>query len=1068
MAGAVGFALRRSRAVIGAWIAVVALCGLVGAISGGSFVPTTVLAPGTESERWQELTEAADFGSSINILLTGPRAQVRRQGTAMTERLRETPEMRVISPFDAGNGGARGGSLRLLRGNSALFLADVPSDASQQPEVTLAPVREAIEATVRPPVTSRITGVPAIGEGIVDAATEATHEAELVAVPLLILVLLLIFRSPVAAAIPLIMGVGTTVAAGGLVRTIATQLSLDQIALTVTSMMALALGVDYSLLLVSRYREHRRVDPNAVSANIAAASGPASRTIAFAAVLLVAVICGAAALAVGPTISSAALGFATATIFGALSAIFVTPAVVKELDPWLDRWPLRRRRDRQSRLARPQPVLIPLLALFGLLALAAPSMGLDTGTPDVRLLPEDTPARADFEEISKTVGPGFGAAFNVVFQSRDGEPLTAERSLDRISRLQRELATDPELEAVLGPAQIGRVNRAVPAIQQALTGQSPGLARLDRGLFEAAAGSRSAGDGAAALHEATGDVARGSASLTEGIESAERGSTSLAEGVGEASDGSTRLARGAGRASTGAGRLSDRIEEARKSSAGLSNNAEVLRSDLQAGKDQLVALDDPIGAIEANLASAWRALEAMTTGRTDPRFQDALQATRAASEALTGADPGNGEPIDPGYAGVAAGIDDAEGQIDLGLYLSTRLRKQGERTQRGVGKLADGARKLDDGVARLAVANDQLANGLDRLASNGTRLPEGLGRLAAGSSRLTAGLGQVDEGAGSLSAGIGGSAVPGQLTSGLERMRRAVAEQRRNPRSRALERNSPRLFDSGMLSLALVHGAREAGRERAQFVLDLSNSGQTAQMTLFPTFDSADPRIAGLRDRISTAVHAVERPGLETAIGGPSAMLEDYKDAATARLPLTVGVFILISLLILSFAVRAVPLAAICVLLNLITVGVTFGVMQIGFGSEDPLLGGAGYVDVLGLGLTLAVVFALSIDYQVFLLARIREEYRASGSNERALRAAIGSTAGVITGAAAVMVTIFLAFCVSSYIGIRQMGVGLAVAVFLDATVVRLVLLPAAMRLAGDRVWWFPGWLDRRLPDISL
>jgi RND superfamily putative drug exporter len=235
-----------------------------------------------------------------------------------------------------------------------------------------------------------------------------------------------------------------------------------------------------------------------------------------------------------------------------------------------------------------------------------------------------------------------------------------------------------------------------------------------------------------------------------------------------------------------------------------------------------------------------------------------------------------------------------------------------------------------------------------------------------------------------------------------------------------------------------------------------------------PAYASNDARLGPLHDRVRSAAHEIEGRNLEVSVGGPGASLREFKDTTSARLPLLVVAFALISFLILMAALRAVPLAALCVVLNLLTVGVTFGVMQLGFGGADPLLGGPGYVDVISLSATLAVVFALSIDYQVFLLARIREEYKASGSNERALTAAIGSTASVITGAAAIMVAVFVAFSTSDYIAMRTIGVGLAVAVFLDATVVRLVLLPAAMRLIGERTWWLPTWLDRRMPNFSL
>jgi len=1071
MAGAAGFALRHSRMVIGAWIAIAALCGLLGMVSGSQFAPASIVAPGSESERWFNLANDAEFGANVNVLLNGPRREVRQQSEALTKRLRAA-KVRVVSPFEdtPGARAAQGNSsLRLLRRDSALLLASVPFHRDQDPAEALTPIRTAMDATVHPPVTSRITGVPTIAEGMEKGIAEATRKAESLAMPLLVIVLLLIFRSPVAAAIPLIMGLGTTIIAGGLVKTLAAVITLDQVAATLASMVALALGVDYSLLLVSRYREHRRDDPGAVRENIETAGRVTGRTIVFAAALLISVMAAAGAMSVGPIMASAAVGLTAATLLSTLTAFFVVPALLKELDPWLDRWQVPRRSGRRAPLLmRRQPIAVPIVALFALLALAAPTMALRTGAPDIKLLPEGAPARDDYEEIGKTVGPGFGAAFNVIVQSRDGTPLTTDRSLAAMTSLQRRLSKDPGIDAVLGPAVLGGLSQGVDGMEQGLTGQGPGLARLDRGLMRAADGSRSAGDGAGALEAASGEIARNSSALRDGIRAAERGSTTLAEAAGRTRSGSTRAARGSNRLSDGAARLSDQVDQARAASGALANNADVLRNDLQTGSDELRALDAPIEALSTQLTTALRALDAMTAGRDDPQFQSALQATRAASQALTGRDPGSGDQPDPGYAGIAAGIADAEGQFDLGRYLSSRLRRQGEATQRGVNQLADGARQLDEGVAQLSAANAQLADGLTQLSDNGALLPEGLSRLSEGASRLNEGVGRMEDGAGSLVTGLGGSQTRGLLTSNLERMQAGLARQRGAAQTGQLQQISPGLFDSGMLPLALVNGSPVGVRDRTQFVLDLQRSGQTAQITAFPAFETNDPRIDGLYKRIGAISHELDTPNLEVAVGGPGASLKEFKDAAASRLPAMIVAFALISLLILIVAVRAIPLAVVCVLLNLLTVGVTFGVMQFGFGSADPPLGGPGHVDVIGLSVTLAVVFALSIDYQIFLLARIREEYVASGSNERAINAAIGSTARIITGAAIVMTAIFFAFCVSSYIGIREIGFGLAIAVVLDATIVRLVLLPAAMRAIGDDVWWLPAWLDRRLPNVSL
>jgi putative drug exporter of the RND superfamily len=1071
MAGAVRFALRRPRAVIGSWVAIVALCGLLGLASGDRFEPTNLVAPGTDSARWAELLGDTDFGTNVNVLLEGPSRELRRQGQALAAELRATPRVRVVSPYDDAPASAvrDGKSLRLLRPDSALFVVDVRTAEGAEPAAALIPVRKAIGEAVSAPVSSRVAGAPALAEGSTDASYDATRQAELISVPVLMIVLLLIFGSPVAAAIPAVMGIGTAVAAGGLIKLLATQTPIDQIGPTMASMMALALGVDYSLLLVSRYREHRRADASAVSENIEVASRATGRTILFAAILLVVVMLTAAVLAVGPVLASAAIGISIATLFGALSGIVVAPALLQQLDPWLERWQMPwRRKQRKQRFARRQPIAIPLIALAALLALAAPTMGLSPGAPDITLLPESSAVRADYERVAETVGPGYGAVFNVLVQSRDGRPLTTDSSLDTLTRMQRKLATDPGIVAVLGPAELKRLARQGPKIERSLARQRKGMARLDHGLGRATDGSRAAGRGATSLSSATGEIQRGSSQLADGIQTAEQGSEQLSGGIGQASAGSAKAAAGSGRASAGAERLDSALERARKGSGNVPHNARLVERSLRDGSDRLVALGTPLGTAESSLANAWQAIEAMTAGRADPQFQSAQQAIRAASEALTGTNPSTGEQLDPGYGGVAAGIADAEGQFDLSRYLARRMERQGERSQRGVADLAKAARRLDDGMAELSSANSRLAEGLAQLDANGARLPAGLSKLTLAANRLNEGFAQVEQGAGRLASGIGSSDSSG-LTGGLSRMSASVSAQRRETQSNdSLQERSPGLFRSDVLPLAMIDGTRRPLRERTQLVLDTANGGQTAQISAFPAFATSDARISDLRERVTAITREFERPDLEIVAGGPGASLEDYKDVSTARLPAMIAAFALVSLLILIVAVRAVPLAAICVLLNLLTVGVTFGVMQLGFGTDDPLLGGPGFVDILGLGITLAVVFALSIDYQTFLLARIREEYRASGSNERALVAAIGSTAGVVTGAAAVMVAVFLAFCISPYVGIREIGVGLAVAVFLDATVVRLVLLPAAMRLVGDRVWWFPGWLDRRLPDVAL
>jgi RND superfamily putative drug exporter len=115
-----------------------------------------------------------------------------------------------------------------------------------------------------------------------------------------------------------------------------------------------------------------------------------------------------------------------------------------------------------------------------------------------------------------------------------------------------------------------------------------------------------------------------------------------------------------------------------------------------------------------------------------------------------------------------------------------------------------------------------------------------------------------------------------------------------------------------------------------------------------------------------------------------------------------------------------------------------------------------------------AILFGLSMDYEVFLLSRIREEFLKDGDTRRAVADGLAKTARVITAAAAIMVVVFLAFLTDNQVFLKLMGIGLATAIFVDATIVRMVLVPAVMQLLGSRNWWIPGWLERTLPSLDL
>ena len=233
-------------------------------------------------------------------------------------------------------------------------------------------------------------------------------------------------------------------------------------------------------------------------------------------------------------------------------------------------------------------------------------------------------------------------------------------------------------------------------------------------------------------------------------------------------------------------------------------------------------------------------------------------------------------------------------------------------------------------------------------------------------------------------------------------------------------------------------------------------------------FNTTGSRRTG--ERLEAEARAIaERSGLRTGVTGGAATLNAYGAATKDRLPLVIGAFVLFTLLALVVILRAPLLALLTVVLNLASVAAAIGVMTLICQLPDGVpLGGHPYVDTVGAGEIFGVTFGLSIDYAVFLIARMREHYDSSGDNRAAIAYGLERTASVITGAAAIMAAVFVSFAAAPIATVSQMGVGLTVAILLDATVVRIVLLPALMLLLGDRVWRVPPVLDRILPRRNV
>ena len=207
-------------------------------------------------------------------------------------------------------------------------------------------------------------------------------------------------------------------------------------------------------------------------------------------------------------------------------------------------------------------------------------------------------------------------------------------------------------------------------------------------------------------------------------------------------------------------------------------------------------------------------------------------------------------------------------------------------------------------------------------------------------------------------------------------------------------------------------------------------------------------------------------------VGGPSAQNHDQASVLVDRAPYAIAVILLVALILLLIVFRSIVIAAFSIAMNLLTVGSAFGfatlVFQNGWGTSLIGIESQGFVDAWAPLFFFALLFGLSMDYQLFLLAAIRERFQATNDTATSIKEGIARTGRPITNAAVIMIIVFIAFGVTGPIPPTELGLTLAVAVFLDATVVRVMLVPATMALLGDRNWYAPKWLQKILPHVNF
>jgi putative drug exporter of the RND superfamily len=1065
--------LRRPRRVLAAVALPIVLLSLLGLGLDSRLSPSTLDIPGTSASKAEAmLREHFGPSSPFPILLRGPAAAIDRQGPALVRALRRSdPRVTTLSPWDRG-------SVEQLRPTPrrALIIADFHTEVGEAVRHTVPELNQLLDDNVHPPLRATQTGFATISRAIQKESISSAERAELIALPILLLVLLIVFRSPLAAMIPLAFGAVTVLSSRGLLSILTHWFSVDALALTVCTMMGLALGVDYALLMVSRFREELAGGATPLEA-ATATRRTAGRTTAFAGSTLVLSMVVAFFVVPGALLASLAGTLALVVVLSVVVSTIALPALLVLIGPRVDRWRIGPRPNGRSRLMifvnaalrRPVPVAIAIGTVV--VVLAAPALALKTGPLSPGQLPHDDPVRQDYELITRTAGSGFEAPFQIVVAAEEGT-MTESGRLETLGRWQRRIAALPGVQTVVGPAQLRRAVAPLHRVGRVLLasddeGPLASFSKLGKSLGRAAGG-------VATLRGGTSEATYGAGLLSGGSSRAEDGAGLLSAGLERAEAGAERALASLDSFASRAPRLVTAQFKAAYGAKQLGIGIDVLipnlrRNAVPQGRRLQKSLNEdahgPLPELEASagagvehLDRTLSRLEAMTVGRSDPEYAAALEEARQASAAIG--------PIPAELTALRERLLlDVKNAQQVTFWLTStiegldRLSGGSLKLREGLYRLARGAKRISAVLGKQAEKAEVLSTGLPRLTGGAERLASGLGTLTAGLERLRDGLGDGYHRSYPLQSGLRRGAV--RVTSATTRLQRG--------RER-LQRSSPGLFDSGYFVLSALDGAPPRQRDAAATAVDLDNGGQAATMLIFSRYDLNSEGSIALNGTLNRdAVEIGRQTGAAAGVAGGPATLNTYSHVARDRIPFLVAAITLATFLVLVIVLRAVPVAALAVILNLLTVGVAFGILtMLTYVPDGWPLGGHAYIDAVGATMIFGVVFGLSIDYAVFLLVRMRERYDAEGDHADAIAYGLDKTARVITGAAAIMMAVFVAFGGSSIATVSQLGVGLTVAVLLDATIVRIVLLPALMLLIGDRVWWLPRWLDRAMPKLNV
>ena len=768
-------AIRHPLPLLAFWLIAFGLSFAIGRSSSDSLHTADLQISGTPADRAIKLSNE-EFGGTIAMAVLlrdtgGDTRRVDREGPRIVRRLERIPGVRVLNPW--GIGGTR--TLREPPGQALLALQVLRPFEKISNETTPA-VRRTLDRSVRSPLRADLVGSAPTSREINDSILKSLRRGELLALLLLIPLLLIVFRGVVAAIVPGISGVLTIVIGEALLGLLNNIVPIDAIALNILTILGLALGVDYSLLIVSRFREELaagRPVAEAVETSIV----KAGRTVLFAGLTLSAGMLVALLVLPGGVLVSGTLGVLVATVTAMAVALFALPAELALLGTNINRLPIGRTSSGGgftglALRAMRKPGIAAALVALPLVLLCTPAIALDSRPPNFDQLPEGNRLRIGAEDFEANRPGGWIGPFEVTFHTRGA--VTTRKRLRALNRFQNKMVRTDGVAAVLGPSPLLRYSRQLDNLTAQLSSGTEQSRKLEAALIRVLRATGELRDGLEA-------GAQGSDQLVNGLELAQGGASTLNQSVLAAEPGTQQLADGVKQTGNGAGRAADASDE-------IEGRAKELRD---AVNDAQSALGPVPGQVDSAITQQDNALRALSNSspeaQADPQVQSAIASLQALGTSLQSI---------KGDAGTNTGVSGATNDV---LQASEAARK----VANGLARLTSGLGRLDDGIDKTASGASQVADGVSQLAGGTGALDSGLGLLLNGPSG--------NDGARALSAGLNEAAAgTNELGRGIQRLLDGVVEvrQKAQRQNRKLNRRGIDLAARLQVRLPVARGNR--------------------------------------------------------------------------------------------------------------------------------------------------------------------------------------------------------------------------------------------------------------------